>query len=105
MVPQICDIKLTGGKKLQVREVSDYFFSRDDSMISGLRSHCSGSSCQISGGQKDQEIYSIISVKTFQLGASCSKHDEQQSITNIFGKESSNIMALSSMLCLTFFFK
>ena len=84
MVPQICDIKLTGGKKLQVREVSDYFFSpifplsfRDDSMISGLRSHCSGSSCQISGGQKDQEIYSIISVKIFQLGASCSKHDEQ----------------------------
>ena len=60
MVPQICDIKLTGGKKLQVREVSDYFFSpifpllfRDDSMISGLRPHCSGSSCQISGGQKD----------------------------------------------------
>lgn len=60
MVPQICDIKLTGGKKLQVREVSDYFFSpifplsfRNDSMIGVLKSHCSGSKCQISGGQKD----------------------------------------------------
>ena len=84
MVPQICDIKLTGGKKTPSARGIRLFFSpifplsfRDDSMISGLRSHCSGSSCQISGGQKDQEINSIISVKIFQLSASCSKHDEQ----------------------------
>ena len=68
MVPQICDIKLTGGKKLQVREVSDYFFSpifplsfRNDSMIGDLR----------------RAEGSILSVKIFQSGSSGSKLDEQ----------------------------
>ena len=79
MVPQICDIKLTGGKKLQVREVSEYVFSpifplsfRNDS------NRCIKISLfwfQMSDLRRAEG--SILSVKIFQSGSSCSKLDEQ----------------------------